>query len=57
LNYENQQLIKLNTLTLLAIESDLDELHASVGLRYALVCKNAFYSNDDMSIALSPITA
>jgi hypothetical protein len=57
LNYENQQLIKLNTLTLLSIESDLDELHASVGLRNALVCKNAFYSIDDMSIALPPITA
>jgi hypothetical protein len=37
---------------LLATKSDLDELHASVGLCYALVCKNAFYSIDDTSIAL-----
>jgi hypothetical protein len=39
---------------LLATKSDLDELHASVGLCYALVCKNAFYSIDDTSIALPP---
>jgi hypothetical protein len=37
---------------LLATKSGLDELHASVGLCYALVCKNAFYSIDDTSIAL-----
>jgi hypothetical protein len=52
LNSENQQPIKLKTPTLLATKSDLDELHASVGLCYALVCKNAFYSIDDTSIAL-----
>jgi hypothetical protein len=57
LNSENQQPIKLKTPTLLATKSDLDELHASVGLCYALVCKNAFYSIDDTSIALPPAIA
>jgi hypothetical protein len=42
---------------LLATKSDLDELHASIGLCYALVCKNAFYSIDDTSIALPPAIA
>jgi hypothetical protein len=42
---------------LLATKSDLDELHASFGLCYALVCKNAFYSIDDTSIALPPAIA
>jgi hypothetical protein len=54
LNSENQTPIKLKTPTLLATKSDLDESHASVGLCYALVCKNAFYSIDDTSIALKP---
>jgi hypothetical protein len=57
LNSENQQPIKLKTPTLLATKSDLDELHASVGLCYALVCKNAFYSIDDTFIALPPAVA
>jgi hypothetical protein len=52
LNSENQQPIKLKTPTLLATKSDLDELHASVVLYYALVCKNVSYSIDDTSIAL-----
>jgi hypothetical protein len=39
---------------LLATKSDLDELHASAGLCYALVCENAFYSIDDTSITLPP---
>jgi hypothetical protein len=42
---------------LLATKSDLDELHASAGLCYALVCKNALYSIDDTSIALPPAVA
>jgi hypothetical protein len=57
LNSENQQPIKLKTPTLLATRSDLDELHASFGLCYALVCKNAFYSIDDKSITLAPAIA
>jgi hypothetical protein len=57
LNSENQQPIKLKTPTLLATKSDLDELHVSVGLCYALLCKNAFYSIDDTSIALPPAVA
>jgi hypothetical protein len=55
LNSENQQPIKLKTPTLLATKSDLDELHASVGL--CLLCKNVFYSIDDTSIALPPTIA
>ena len=42
---------------MLATKSDLDELHASLGLCYALVCKNAFYSIDDTSIVLPPAIA
>jgi hypothetical protein len=57
LNSKNQQPIKLKTPTLLAIKSDLDELHASIGLCYASVCKNVFYSIDDTSIALPPAIA
>jgi hypothetical protein len=57
LNSKNQQPIKLKTPTLLATRSDLEELHASIGLCYALVCKNAFYSIDDTFIALPPTVA
>jgi hypothetical protein len=54
LNFENQQPIMLKIPALLDTKSDLDELHASIGLCYALVDKNAFYSIDDMSIAVTP---
>jgi hypothetical protein len=43
-NSENQQPIKLNNPVLLATKSDLDELSASTGPCYALVCKHALYS-------------
>jgi hypothetical protein len=41
-NSENQQHIKLKTPSLLATRYDLDKLHASAGLCYALVCKKSF---------------
>jgi hypothetical protein len=56
-NSKNQQTIKLKNPSLLATKSDLDELHSSAGLCYALVCKNALYSIGDTSIALSPAVA
>jgi hypothetical protein len=40
-NSENQQPIKLNNPVLFATKSDLDELSASPGPCYALVCKHA----------------
>jgi hypothetical protein len=51
-NSENQQPIKLNNPILLAIKSDLDELSASTGPCYALMCKHALYSIEVASIAL-----
>src|SRR5207237_10875424 len=49
--------IKLNPPVLLATKSDFDELHDSNGMCYALVCKHAFYSIEDQSIALPPAVA
>src|SRR5207237_9380974 len=49
---EKQQAIKLHPPVLLATKSDFDELHDSNGMCYALVCKHAFYSIKDQSIAL-----
>jgi hypothetical protein len=57
LNSKNQQPIKLKTTALLATKSDLDELNASVGLCYVLVCKNVLYCIDDTSIDLPPTVA
>jgi hypothetical protein len=54
---ENQQPIKLNNPILFAIKSDLDELSASIGPCYALVCKHALYSIEVASIAFSPAIA
>jgi hypothetical protein len=56
-NYENQQPIKLNNPILFATKSDLDELSASTGPCYALVCKHALYSIEVASIALPPAVA
>jgi hypothetical protein len=56
-NYENQQRIKLNNPILFATKSDLDELSASTGPCYALVCKHALYSIEVASIALPPAVA
>jgi hypothetical protein len=56
-NLENQQPIKLNNPVLLATKSDLDELSASTGPCYALVCKHALYSIEVASIALPPAVA
>jgi hypothetical protein len=57
LNFGNQHPIKLKTPSLIATIFDLDELHASAGLCYALVCKNVFYSIDDTSIGFPSIVA
>jgi hypothetical protein len=51
-NSENQQSIKLNNPILFATRSNLDELFASTGPCYALVCKHALYSIEVASIAL-----
>jgi hypothetical protein len=53
-NSENQQPIKLNNPILFATKSNLDELFASTGPCYALVCKHALYSIEVTSIALPP---
>jgi hypothetical protein len=47
---ENQQPIKLKNPILFATKSDLDELSASTGPCYALVCKHALYSIQVASI-------
>jgi hypothetical protein len=51
-NFENQQPIKLKNPILFVTKSDLDELSASTGPCYALVCKHALYSIEIASIAL-----
>jgi hypothetical protein len=56
-NSENQQPIKLNNPVLFATKSDLDELSASIGPCYVLVCKHALYSIEVASIALPPAVA
>jgi hypothetical protein len=56
-NSENQQPIKLNNPILFATKSNLDELSASAGPCYALVCKHALYSIEVASIALPPAVA
>jgi hypothetical protein len=56
-NSENQQPIKLNNPVLFVTKSDLDELSASTGPCYALVCKHALYSIEVASIALPPAVA
>jgi hypothetical protein len=56
-NSENQQPIKLKNPILFATKSDLDELSASTGPCYALVCKHALYSIEVASIALPPAVA
>jgi hypothetical protein len=56
-NCENQQPIKLKNPILFATKSDLDELSASTGPCYALVCKHTLYSIEVASIALSPAVA
>jgi hypothetical protein len=51
-NSKNQQPIKLKNPVLLTTKSDLDELSASNGPCYALVCKHDLYSIEDVYIAL-----
>jgi hypothetical protein len=54
---KNQQPIKLKNSILFATKSDLDELSASTGPYYALVCKHVLYSIKVASIALPPAVA
>src|SRR5438105_5778201 len=54
---EKQQGIKLKSPVLLATKTDLAELERSNETCYALVCKHAFFSIDDASIALPPAVA
>jgi hypothetical protein len=56
-NSENQQPVKLKNPILFATKSDLDELSASTGRCYTLVCKHALYSIEVASIALPPAIA
>jgi hypothetical protein len=56
-NSENRQPFKLKNPILFATKSDLDELSASIGPCYALVCKHALYSIEVASIDLPPAVA
>jgi hypothetical protein len=56
-NSKNEQPINLHNPVLFATKSDLDELSASNGPSYALVCKHALYSIEVASIALPPNVA
>src|SRR5438876_1737672 len=54
---EKQQGIKLKSPVLLATKTELAELVLSNDICYVLVCKRAFFSIDDASIALPPTVA
>jgi hypothetical protein len=56
-NSENQQPVKLKNPVLFSTKSELDELSASTGPCYALVCKYALYSIEVASIALPTVVA
>jgi hypothetical protein len=49
---EIQQQIKLKVPVMLVIKSDLLETHATNACFYALVCKDAFFSIDDIASTL-----
>jgi hypothetical protein len=49
---EIQQQIKLKAPVILATKSDLLETHATDACCYALVCKDAFFSIDDIASTL-----
>ena len=46
---KDQQAIKLNAPVMLAIKSDLAEIHDDEAYCYALVCKDALFSIDDIA--------
>jgi hypothetical protein len=56
-NSKSWQPIKLKNPILFTTTSDLDELSASIGPCYALVCKHALYCIEVTSIALPPAVA
>lgn len=51
---ENQQVVKLRGSVMLATQSDLAEIHADNDVCYALVCKDALFSIDDIASTLPP---
>ena len=54
---ENQQAIKLKAPVMLAMKSDLAEIHVDDACCYALVCKDVLFSIDDIASTLpAPVT-
>jgi len=54
---ENQQAIKLKAPVMLAMKSDLAEIHVDDACCYALGCKDALFSIDDIASTLpAPVT-
>jgi len=55
--HENQQAIKLKAPVMLAMNSDLAKIHDDDAWCYALVCKDALFSIDDIASTLpAPVT-
>jgi len=55
--HENQQAIKLKAPVMLAMKSDLAEIHVDDACCYALGCKDALFSIDDIASTLpAPVT-
>ena len=54
---EDKDEIKLKGRCMLATKSDINEFNASTSVAYALVCKDALISNEDMQRSLPPAVA